>query len=111
MSDEKLKELQLIEQNSQQYQMQRQQFQTQLAEIESALDELKATKESYKIIGNIMVKTDKESLEKDLNEKKQIFELRISTLEKQEGKLKDKAKELRAEVMSGMEDGTDKQSN
>jgi len=99
---EKLKELQLLEQNSQQYVMQRQQYQSQLVEIESALKELKSTKESYKIVGNIMVKTDKEELEKELTKKKEMFELRIQTFEKQEQKLKDKAKELQKDVLKDM---------
>lgn len=102
MNEEKIKELQLIEQNSQQYVMQKQQFQTQLVEIDSALQELDKTDESYKIIGNIMVKTDKKVLKEDLTKKKEIFELRIKTLEKQEAKLKEKAKEIQKDVLKDM---------
>jgi len=105
MTKEKnLRELQLIEQNSQQYQMQRQQFQTQLAELESAIQELDDTKESYKIIGNIMVKTSRDSLKKELIKKKEMFDIRIKTLEKQEVKLKSKSKELQEQVLSEMKD-------
>ncbi len=101
-TDQRIKELQLIEQNAQQYLMQRQQFQAQLTEIDSAIEEMKDSEESYRIIGNIMVKTPKEKLKKDLAEKKEMFELRIKTLEKQEKKLKEKAKEIQAEVLDRM---------
>jgi len=99
---ENIKELQLIEQNSQQYQMQRQQFQTQLTELESAIQELGKTDTSYKIIGNIMVKTDINAQKKELTRKKEMFEIRIKTLEKQEKKLKGKAKELQEQVLTDM---------
>jgi len=101
-TDKKLKELQLLEQSSQQYVMQKQQFQAQFIEIESAINELKKTDTSYKIVGNIMVKADKKDLEKDLKEKLKIFDIRIKSLEKQEEKIKDKAKELQKEVLSEM---------
>ncbi len=107
-TEQKISQLQLMEQNAQQLMAQKQQFQAQLIEIESALKELKTTKESYKIIGNIMVKTGKEQLQKDLNSKKEMFELRIKTLEKQENKLKEKAKEIQSEVLKNMKnDGKD----
>jgi len=101
-TDKKLKELQLLEQSSQQYVMQKQQFQAQFIEIESAINELKKTDTSYKIVGNIMVKADKKDLEKDLKEKLKMFDIRIKSLEKQEEKIKDKAKELQKEVLSEM---------
>jgi prefoldin beta subunit len=63
---------------------------------------MKDSEETYKIIGNIMVKTPKDSLQKDLAEKKEMFELRVKTLEKQEKKLKEKAKEIQADVLDGM---------
>jgi len=103
-TDKQIRELQMIEQNVQQYLMQKQQFQSQLIEIESAISALSNSNESYKIVGNIMIKTKKDELEKDLKEKKDMFELRIKTLEKQENKLKDKAKDIQKEVLKGMKD-------
>jgi prefoldin beta subunit len=96
--EEQLKELQLLEQNRQQYAVQRQQFQTQLVEVEGALEELGKTSKSYKIIGNIMVETPKDDLKKELLGKKEIIDLRIMTLEKQEEKLRSRAKDLRKDV-------------
>ena len=80
---EKIRQLQMLEQALQQLLMQKQTFQLQLMETESALKEIQNTQEAYKIVGNIMVLAKKEDLEKELKEKKETTELRISSLEKQ----------------------------
>jgi prefoldin beta subunit len=82
--------------------MQRQQFAAQLSEVTSALEELKGKDECYRIIGNIMVASKKEDIKKDLTDKKEMFELRIKTVEKQEKSIKEKAEGMRAEVMKMM---------
>ena len=99
---EKIAKLQGLEQNLQNFLMQRQQFQTQLMEIDSALDEIEKTDNAYKIVGNIMVKTGKEDLKKDLIQKKELMEIRITSLEKQESQLQEKAQELKDEVMKNL---------
>jgi prefoldin beta subunit len=102
-SDEKINQLSLLEQNLQQFSMQKQQFQAQLAEIDSALTGLGTSKESFKILGNIMIKAETAELKKDLNNKKETLMVRIETLEKQEKKLGEKAESLRKEVMKDLE--------
>jgi len=102
-SEKKVQELQLIEQNLSNLVMQKQAFQSRLLENENALRELEETKkQSYRIIGNILVAIDKEKLKKDLLSEKDIFELRIKNIEKQENKLKEKAQELQAEVLKNL---------
>jgi len=101
-TQEKIEQLQMIEQSMQQIMAQRQQFQSHLLELNSALEELEKTDKSYKIIGNIMVATDKEVLKKDLSEKKETTELRIKTIEKQETQVKEKAQALQKEIMENM---------
>jgi len=101
-TQEKIQRLQMIEQNLQNFMAQKQQFQSQLFELENALKELGTTSQAYKIIGNIMVASDKEALTKDLEQKKEIAELRISSIEKQEKQLKEKAKKIQEEVMGNM---------
>jgi len=101
-SEQNLEQLQMLEQNLQNFLMQKRNFQTQLVEIESALSELDKTPSAYKIIGNIMVATDKETLKKDLQQKKEMLDLKISTLEKQESKLKEKVTSTQEEVMKGL---------
>ncbi len=99
-TEEKIQQLQMIEQGMQGFMMQKQQFQAQLIEIESALKELEKSDTAFKIVGNIMVSTDKETLTKDLQEKKETIELRIKTLEKQENQMKEKAESMQSEVMA-----------
>lgn len=99
-TQENIGRLQLIEQQMQTMAMQRQQFQSQLFEIENALKEIKTSTKTYKIIGNIMVLSEKEKLEKELKQKKEIIDLRIENLQKEEKKLKEKAKKLQEELLS-----------
>jgi prefoldin beta subunit len=103
-AEEKIGRMQLLEQNIQNFLMQKQQFQAQLVEINSALEELEKTEVSYKIIGNIMVLSKKDELKKDLDSKKEMVELRIKAIEKQEAELKEKAKTLQGEVLKEMKE-------
>jgi prefoldin beta subunit len=101
-SEKKLGQLQMLEQSMQSLLMQKQQFQLQQTEIESALKELENVDEAYKIVGNIMVLSKKASLKADLNSKKEVAELRIKNIEKQENQLREKASKLQEEVMKEM---------
>ena len=103
-SEQKIQELQMIEQRIHNLLMQKQQFQSQLLETETALKELESSKEAFKIIGNIMVKTKKEDMMKDLKEKKGMYQLRIKAIEKQETDIKEKAKTMQEEVMKEMKE-------
>jgi prefoldin beta subunit len=100
---EKIQQLQTIEQNLQQLLKQRQQFQVQKMEIESAQEELKKTDKAYRIISNIMVAAEKAPLEKEIAEKKERIDLRIKSVEKQENALKEQAKVLRDDIMKSMQ--------
>jgi prefoldin beta subunit len=102
-SEEKIMQLQLLEQNIQNFLMQKQQFQVQLSEVDSALENLKGATKSYKIIANIMVDAKKEELESELKQKKEVLELRIKNLEKQEEKIREKSQKLQKEVLGKME--------
>jgi len=103
-TEEKIGKMQLLEQNMQNMMMQKQQFQSQLIEVTSAMEELDKTDKAYKIIGNIMVLSKKESLKTDLEQKKEMVDLRIKAIEKQEADLKDKAKDIQKEVLNEMKD-------
>lgn len=100
--EEKISQLQMIEQNMQAILAQKQQFQAQLAEIDSALEEIKKSEEAYKIVGNLMIKSDRKTLEDDLKKKKEIVELRLKTMERQENMLKEKAQKTQADVLGEM---------
>ena len=100
---ERVNQLQIAEQTMQTYLQQKQNFQTQQLEVESALKELENTTDSYKIIGNIMVKSSKDDLVKELDSKLEMLSVRIKAIEKQEEKLKEKTEELQKEILSGIE--------
>ncbi|MBU0615467.1 MAG: prefoldin subunit [Nanoarchaeota archaeon] len=101
-TEQKIAQLQLYEQSLQNFLAQKQQFQMQVIEIDSALAQLESSKDSYKIIANVMVSVDKAELITELKEKKEKIELRIKTLEKQENNIKEKAKNTREDVMEKM---------
>ena len=98
-TEQKISQLQMFEQSMQSFLGQKQQFQVQLVEIESALGELDNTDKAYKIIGNIMVESDKTELKADLLSKKEMLELRIKTMEKQENQVREKASNLQSEIL------------
>ncbi len=102
-TEQKIAQLQLIEQNMQKFLMQKQTFQGQEMEVDNALQELEKLKgAAYKITGGIMVAADKEELKKELQSKKDIIALRLKSIQKQEDALKEKAENLQAEVMKSM---------
>ena len=98
-TQQKIQEIQILDQNLQNILMQKQTFQLELNETINSGEEVKKTEDSiYKIIGQIMIKGDKEKILKDLEDKKKLFELRLDSLEKQEKLLGNKAKELQSEA-------------
>ena len=104
---EKIQELQILEQNLQSILLQKQAFQMEFNETESALIEVgKSHDEVYKIVGQVMVKAGKTDVEKELKEKKDILSLRLKSIEKQESSFKEKLDKLREEVMAGMKDSS-----
>ncbi|MBS3159340.1 prefoldin subunit beta [Candidatus Woesearchaeota archaeon] len=99
-TDKKINQLQQLEQNISNISFQKQNFQSQLTEVESAINELEHSNSNvYKIIGQIMVNAEKDALKQELNEKKEIINLRIKTLEKQEDQIKEKARILQEDVI------------
>ncbi|MBC8500551.1 MAG: prefoldin subunit [Nanoarchaeota archaeon] len=101
-TEEKIGELQVIEQNLQRFLTQKQQFQTQMVEMDTALNELNSASEAHKIIGNIMVSVDKKKLQEDLKSKKDMLDLRFKSIEKQEQNMRERADNIQKEVMEGI---------
>lgn len=104
---EKVNRLSMMEQNSQYLSSQRQNFQNQMLEIDSALQELETSSESYRILGAVMIKVDKTKLKKELEEKKEVVDVRIKSIEKQEKQIKEKSEKLRDEVLKSMDNKKD----
>jgi prefoldin beta subunit len=99
-TQEKIQQLQIFEQNLQNLLIQKQAFQFELSETENALSEIGKTKDDvYKLIGQVMLKTSKPEIEKELNQKKDILSLRMKSIEKQEAQLKEESEKIRQEVI------------
>ena len=99
-SQEKIQEMQFLEQNLQNLLLQKQAFQIELAETQSAIKEIEnSTEDVFKIIGQLMIKIDKEKTQEELKEKDKLLNLRIKTIEKQENSLTEKLNEFREELV------------
>ena len=96
----KLQEMQVIEQNLQQVLMQKQSFSMELDSSNFALNELEKTDEDvFKVVGGqIIIKTTKEKLQKELKDKANLLELRLKNLNGQEKGFYDKLESLRDEI-------------
>lgn len=96
----KIQEMQILEQSLQNLLMQKQAFQMELTETQSALKEIENSGEDvFKIIGQLMIKTDKSTIKEELSDKEKMLELRIKTLEKQENSFSEKAEDLRKQIL------------
>lgn len=72
----------------------------ELTETENALSEISKTKDDvFKIVGQIMIKADKEEMKKELEKKQEIISLRLKSIEKQENEFTKELEKIREEVM------------
>lgn len=96
MKEKNIQEIQFLEQGLQNLLFQKQAFQMELSEAKEALGELEKSKdEVFKIIGQIMIRSEKSKLKEEILTKIKIFELRIKELEKQETSLTDRIEKIR----------------
>ena len=100
--EQSIEQLQLVEQNLQSLLLQKQVFQVELIETNNALEGIKKTKageDIFKIIGSLMIKSKKAELEKELEQKRDLLNLRLKAIESQEKDLGDKLINIRKEVL------------
>lgn len=96
MENKDIQEIQFLEQGLQNILFQKQAFQMELSEAKEALKELENSKdEVFKVIGQIMIKTEKSKIKEELLNKIKIFELRMKNLEKQEVSLSERIEKIR----------------
>lgn len=75
--------------------------QAELKEVERAMEILKSAAPDafiFKSAGHLMVRVSKDDAEKELNDRKDILELRLKALERQEAGLSSEIKDLEAKV-------------
>lgn len=96
MNENQIQEMQILEQRLQNVIFQKQAFQMELAETDSAISELeKSGDEVFKIIGQLMIKSNKSKIKEELLDKKKILDLRIKTFDKQESSLNEQVEKMR----------------
>lgn len=84
---------------------QKQQLEMELAEVEQALAELeKMTDDAviYKSIGSLLVKSERTKVIGELNERKELVNMRIGVLGKQEERLRSQLKELQTKLQEDL---------
>jgi prefoldin beta subunit len=97
----KIMQLQELQERIKALILRRQQLEVELRDVESALDELKSISEDasvFKFAGRILMRVSKDTLVKELTEKKETLELHIKTLEKQEAHARKRLEELRQDL-------------
>jgi prefoldin beta subunit len=98
---EQVARLQQLQQNLQAIMMQKQQVELEVAETDRALEEIKKTGIEdvvYKSAGPLLIKSKKDDVIKELEEKKELSNTRVMVLAKQETRVKDNLKEVENKI-------------
>ena len=106
---EQLMKLQQSQQNLQSIMTQKQHLEIEKAETEKALEELKKVAEGdavFKQAGTILIKSTKQELLDELEEKHEMAKTRATVLEKQETRVKETLKEQETKITEMMKAGT-----
>ena len=102
---ERLLRLQQLQQTLQAVLTQKQQVEFDLTEVNQALEELDKVSEDtvvFKSTGSLLVETKKPKVIVELNEKKEILNMRIDVLGKQEEKLRTQVKGLQTRLQQDL---------
>ena len=102
---EQLMKLQQSQQNLQSIMTQKQHLEIEKTETEKALEELKKVTEGdavFKHAGTVLIKSSKQELIDELEERQEMAKTRATVLEKQETRLKDTLKEQETKITEMM---------
>jgi len=106
---EQLMKLQQSQQNLQSIMTQKQHLEMEKAETEKALEELKKVADSdavFKHAGTVLIKSTKQELIGELEEKQEMAKTRVTVLEKQETRVKESLKEQESKISEMMKSGS-----
>lgn len=98
---EQVARLQQLQQNLQAIMAQKQHLEMEQLETERALEVLKKASDNdtvFKNAGSILIKSTRQSLISELEEKKELSNTRITVLSKQEARIKENLKEAEAKI-------------
>ncbi|MUV58445.1 prefoldin beta subunit [Halogeometricum rufum] len=107
-AQEKLEELQDLQETAQQVAAQKQSAESTLTESETALDALEDIDEDtvmYREVGELLVETDYETAHDDLSEKVESLEVRVEQLQKQEERVQEQFESLQSELQQMLQGG------
>lgn len=93
--------LQQVQRSLQEILYQRQQLELELTEVENALRELDNLPEDaaiYKSIGTLLIRSEKSKVLEELNDRKEIINMRLTVLGKQEERLRGQLKDLQEKL-------------
>jgi prefoldin beta subunit len=100
-AQEKVEELQDLQETAQQVAMQKQQAEQSLNESQAALDALEDVDEGatiYREAGELLVEADYDGAKEQLAEKISSLEVRVESLEKQENRVREQFEDLQQEL-------------
>ena len=102
----KIQELQMMEQSFQQLLMQKNAFSMESNETDLIIKEVEKTSgEVSRIIGNqVVIKTTKEEILKDMKNKKKLIDTRMKSIDEQEKEFSTKIESIREEVMKKIQE-------
>ncbi|MBI5803777.1 prefoldin subunit [Candidatus Pacearchaeota archaeon] len=99
ISKEKIDELRILEGNFQNLAAQKQALNAEISEVENAINEVDSSEgDIYKVTSGIMFKSKKESVMKELREKKRMLDSQFVSIEKQQKLLEKNSEELKSEI-------------
>lgn len=102
---QRLMRLQQLQQTLQGIMAQKQQLEMQLNEVEQAkveLEKLDETAVVYKSIGALLVKSEKNTVETELSERKELLKMRVDVIAKQDERIKTQVKELQEQLQQDL---------
>ncbi len=102
---ERLLRLQQLQQTLQSVLTQKQQLELELLEVDQALSELEKASDDaviYKSVGSLLIKSEKPRVATEMNERKDLANMRISVLSKQEERLRTQIKELNEKLQKDL---------
>lgn len=99
-TQEKLMQLQVLQQQLQVLAAQKQQLQLQEIEVNNALKEISKTKAPvYSLVGGIMVEQSAVEANKELQNKKKEIDIRVKSIERQENRIKSNVEDLQKTII------------
>ncbi|HEX58929.1 MAG TPA: prefoldin subunit beta [Methanomicrobia archaeon] len=100
-----LMQLQQLQMQLQAIARQKMQVEAMLKDVELALEELEKLSDDaviYRNVGELMIKASKAEVKEDLTDKKETYDLRLKTLERQEERMQKRFQQLQQQIREAL---------